>query len=204
LAHAEVRCPRPVGAEARLGDIDGWTRLHWIDQRLTREAPRMNFWNWGWAIAIGGAGVGTLIAAPFASPESRVDYYTGAVAAAIGVAPFIFSPPRVVAESRELRGKLAGAPPRTDAEVCLLLVDAEQKLVRDARNAHATTAWWAHVGNVVFNTGIVLFEGLVYQRWTGGLINGISGVAVGEAVILTQPTRNIDDLAAYNRGDLQP
>jgi len=203
-AYAEVRCPPPPGAEPQLGEIDGHARLVWIDQRLSREAPRMNFWNWGWAIAIGGAGVGTLIAAPFASPESRVDYYTGAAAAAIGVAPFIFSPPRVVADARELHGKMVGAPPRTDPEVCQLLAEAEQKLVRDARNAHATTAWWAHLGNLVFNTGIVLFEGLAYQRWTGGLINGISGVAVGEAVILSQPTRNIDDLAAYNRGDLQP
>ncbi len=204
LARADVRCPPPSGAEARLGDIDGRARLVWIDQRLSREAPRMNFWNWGWAIAIGGAGVGTLIAVPFASRESRIDYYTGAAAAAIGVAPFILSPPRVVADARELHGKLTGAPPQTDAEVCRLLADAEHKLVRDARNAHATTAWWAHVGNVVFNAGLVLFEGLAYKRWTGGLINGISGVAVGEAVILTQPTRNIDDLAAYNRGDLDP
>jgi len=204
LAHAEVRCPPPAGAEPQLGEIDGRARLVWIDQRLMREAPRMKFWNWGWAIGIGGAGVGTLIAAPFANPEDRIDYYTGAVAAAIGVAPFIFSPPRVVGDARELHGKLTGAPPRTDTEVCQLLVDAEGKLVRDARNAHATTAWWAHVGNVVFNAGIVLFEGLAYQRWTGGLINGISGVVVGEAVILSQPTRNIDDLAAYNRGDLRP
>ena len=204
LAHAEVRCPPPAGAEPQLGEIDGRARLVWIDQRLTREAPRMHFWNWGWAIGIGGAGVGTLIAAPFANPEDRIDYYTGAVAAAIGVAPFIFSPPRVVGDARELHGKLTGAPPRTDTEVCQLLVEAEGKLVRDARNAHATTAWWAHVGNVVFNAGIVLFEGLAYQRWTGGLINGVSGVVVGEAVILSQPTRNIDDLAAYNRGDLRP
>ncbi|HXU61308.1 MAG TPA: hypothetical protein VN962_06365 [Polyangia bacterium] len=204
MAHAEVRCPPPAGAEPQLGEIDGRARLVWIDQRLMREAPRMKFWNWGWAIGIGGAGVGTLIAAPFANPEDRIDYYTGAVAAAIGVAPFIFSPPRVVGDARELHGKLTGAPPRTDTEVCQLLVDAEGKLVRDARNAHATTAWWAHVGNVVFNAGIVLFEGLAYQRWTGGLINGISGVVVGEAVILSQPTRNIDDLAAYNRGDLRP
>ncbi|MES1208449.1 MAG: hypothetical protein ABUS79_21125, partial [Pseudomonadota bacterium] len=158
--------------------------------------------NGGWGIGIGAAGVGTLIAAPFAAPADRIDYYTGAGAAAIGILPFFVAPPLVIADSRELHGKLVGAPPRNDVEVCHLLADAEQMLVRDARNAHATTAWWAHLGNAVFNAGIVLFEGLGFNHWTGGLINGISGAVVGEAVIFSQPTRIIHDLAAYNRGDL--
>lgn len=162
----------------------------------------MSLWNWGWGIGIGAAGVGTLIAVPFVNPADRIDYYTGAGAAAIGVLPFVISPPRVIADSRELHAQLVGAPPRNDAEVCGLLSDAEQRLVRDARNERATTAWWAHVGNALFNTAIVLFEGLGFNRWTGGLINGISGAVVGEAVIFTQPTGTIHDLAAYNRGDL--
>lgn len=201
-AQADTRCAAPAGAEDRLGQIDGTTRLHWIDLRLSHEAPRMSLWNWGWAIGIGGAGLGTLIAVPFVSPETRPDYYTGAAAAAIGVLPFGISPPAVIADSRQLHATLVGAPPRNDQEVCQLLADAEQKLVRDARNERMSSAWWAHIGNVVFNAGIVVFEGLVFHRWTGGLINGVAGVVVGEGVILTQPTQTIDDLAAYNRGDL--
>jgi hypothetical protein len=202
LARAGISCPPPTGAEPQLGAIDGHARLEWIDHRLSHEAPRMSLWNWGWGIGIGAAGVGTLIAAPFAAPADRIDYYTGAGAAAIGVLPFFVAPPVVIADSRELHAQLVGAPPHNDAEVCRLLADAEQKLVRSARNEHATTAWWAHVGNAVFNAGIVLFEGLGFNHWTGGLINGISGAVVGEAVIFSQPTRTIHDLAAYNRGDL--
>jgi hypothetical protein len=203
-ARAETRCPPPAGAEPRLGDVGGRTRLAWIDRRLSREAPRMRLWNWGWAIGIGGAGVGTLIAVPFVSQDSRIDYYTGAGAAAIGVLPFLVAPPLVIDDAHELRQRVAGGLPSADDDVCRLLSDAEQKLVRDARNEHATTAWWAHLGNLVFNTGIVLFEGLGFHHWTGGLINGVSGLAVGEAVIFTQPTQIVDDLAAYNRGDLTP
>ncbi|HVT07796.1 MAG TPA: hypothetical protein VHO67_10070 [Polyangia bacterium] len=202
LAQAHVSCAPPTGAEPQLGEIDGHARLEWIDHRLAHEAPRMSFWNWGWGIGIGAAGIGTLIAVPFVNPEDRIDYYTGAGAAAIGVLPFVLSPPKVIADSRELHAQLVATPPRSDADVCRLLADAEQRLVRDARNEHSTTAWWAHVGNAVFNLGIVLFEGLGFNRWTGGLINGLSGAAVGEAVIFTQPTGTIRDLAAYNRGDL--
>ena len=203
-ARAAVRCPAPEGAEAEVAQIDGRARLQWIDGRLSREAPRMKLWNWGWAISIGGAGVGTLIAVPFVSRDSRIDYYTGAGAAAIGVAPFLLSPPKVIDDARALRSRLAAAPWQADDQVCKLLAEAEVMLVRDARNEHASSAWWAHLGNVAFNAGLTLFEGLGFHRWSGGLINGISGLAVGEAVILTQPTRTIDDLAAYNRGDLQP
>ncbi len=187
-----------------MAEIDGRARLEWIDGRLSREAPRMKLWNWGWAIGIGGAGLGTLVAVPFVSRDSRIDYHTGAGAAAIGVAPFILSPPRVIDDARTLRARLEIAAPQTDDQVCKLLAEAEEMLVRDARNEHATSAWWAHAGNLAFNAAITLFEGFGFHRWSGGLINGISGLAVGEAVILSQPTRTIDDLAAYNRGDLQP
>jgi hypothetical protein len=202
VGRAEVSCAVPTGAEARLGGIDGQARLAWIDRRLAHEAPRMSAWNWGWAIGIGGAGLGTLIAVPFVNSADRIDYYTGAGAAAIGILPFILSPPKVISDSQDLHAQLTGAPPRDDADVCRLLGNAEERLVRDARNERASTAWWAHAGNVVFNAAIVIFEGLGFNHWTGGLINGISGVAVGEAVILTQPTRTIHDLAAYNRGEL--
>ncbi len=203
-ARAETLCPVQAGTEQQVAAIDGRVRLEWIDRRLSREAPRMRFWNWGWAIGIGAAGVGTLIAAPFVSPESRVDYYTGAGAAALGVLPFILSPPTTIGAAHDLHVRLVSAPPVTDEQVCGMLADAEVKLIQSARNAALMTSAWAHLGNLAFNTGIVLFEGLLFHRWQGGLINGIAGLAVGEAVIFTQPTRVIRDLGDYNRGDLGP
>jgi hypothetical protein len=203
-AAAETHCPVPKGAEPQVAAIDGRARLEWIDHRLSHEAPRLRFWNWGWAIGIGAAGVGTLIAVPFVSPESRPDYYTGAGAAAIGVLPFVLAPPVVIDDARELRANMTNAPPVGDRAVCALLADAEEKLVRSARNERLMSGWWAHLGNLAFNTGIVLFEGLVFHRWTGGLINGAAGLAVGEAVIFTQPTQVIHDLGAYNRGEIGP
>ena len=68
------------------------------------------------------------------------------------------------------------------------MADAEEKLVRDARNQHASTAWWAHVGNFPFNTGIALFEG--WASTVGAAASSTdSGLVVGEAVIFSQPTQ---------------
>jgi hypothetical protein len=204
VARAQTRCRAPEGAESALAATDGRVRLEWIDQRLSREAHRMSRWNYGWAIGIGASGVGSLIPVPFVAPEDRVDYYTGAVMAAVGVLPFLLAPPDVIHDGRELHARLRDFPPSTDAEVCEMLGDAERRLVDDARNEHLLSGWWAHAANVAINTGAFLFLGLGYHHWLSATITGASGVVIGEAVIFTQPTGTMDDLVRYQRGDLGP
>jgi hypothetical protein len=158
-------------------------------------------WTWGWGLGIGAAGVGSLAAVPFVSAGDRVDWYAGAVSAAIGVVPFLLSPLSVVHDAPRLHASLL-SPPDDDARVCLLLADAERTLAADAANQRWQQGWWIHAGNVAFNTGVMLFLGLGYHHWTSGIINGAAGAAVGEAIIFTQPTGTIDDLAAYQRANL--
>ena len=200
----ETRCPAPPDAGAALAATDGRVRLEWIDRRLAREAHRMSWWNYGWAVGIGASGVGSLAAVPFVAPENRVDYYTGAVLAAGGVIPFLVAPPDVIANSRELRAKLVLTPPGTDTEVCALLADAEHRLVQDARNERLLSGWWSHAANAAINAGAFFFLGFGYHHWLSGALNGGIGFAIGETVIFTQPRGTIEDLARYQRGDVGP
>jgi hypothetical protein len=195
-------CAPPPGAESRVGEIDGRVRLRWIDQRMDHEAHRGRVWAGAWAIGIGAGGVASLIAVPFVAPSDRIDWYAGAVTAAIGVVPFLLSPLTVTREAPKLRAAIESTTQADDAAVCTLLVDAERKLASSAANEHWQQGWWSHAGNLVFNAGVTLFLGLGYGHWASGIINGASGVVVGEAIIFTQPRRLVDDLAAYNRGDL--
>ena len=204
VARAQINCRAPEGASPALGATDGRVRLEWIDQRLSLEAHRMSRWNYGWAIGIGASGVGSLIPVPFVAPENRVDYYTGAVLAGLGVLPFLLSPPDVIHDGRELHARLRDFPPATDAQVCEMLGDAERRLVDDAHNEHLLSGWWAHAANVAINTGAFLFLGLGYHHWLSATITGASGAVIGEAVIFTQPLGTIDALARYQRGDLGP
>jgi hypothetical protein len=203
-ARAETRCPAPHEAGDALAATDGRVRLEWIDERLAREAHRMSWWNWGWAVGIGASGVGTLAAVPFVAPGNRVDYYTGAALAGIGVIPFVVAPPDVIHDGRQLHAMLAATPPGTDVEVCRMLADAEARLVRDARNERLLSAWWSHAANVAINAGAFLFLGFGYHHWLSGAINGAAGFVIGETVILTQPRGTIGDLARYQRGDVAP
>lgn len=203
-ARADTRCPAPEGAGEVVAATDGRVRLEWIDERLSREAHRMSWWNWGWAAGIGASGVGTLVAVPFVAPENRVDYYTGAALAGIGVIPFLVAPPDVIHDGRELHAMLVAGPPGTDVEVCRMLADAEARLVRDARNERLLSGWWSHAANLALNAGAFLFLGFGYHHWESGAINGAAGFVIGETVIFTQPRGTMNDWARYQRGDIGP
>jgi hypothetical protein len=205
-AHATTCAAAPPGAGpggGTLASIDARERLRWIDERLDHEAGRARRWAYGWAIGIGAAGLGSLAPVPFVAPGDRIDWYASAATAAIGVIPFVVSPLQVTRDAPRLRADIAAAAALADdAQVCSLLAGAERKLAADAADERWQQGWWIHAGNLAFNTGVLLFLGLGYHHWTSGLINGISGAAVGETIILTQPTGAIDDARAYDRGDL--
>ena len=201
-ARAAERCPPGAGGGPALAAIDPELRLQFIDERLARTAHRAQVWTWGWGIGIGVATVGNLVPLLFVAPENRIDWYVGAGTTVVGVVPLLIAPLDVVGDSQALSARLAARGPNDD--VCLLLADAEAKLVRDAQNQADGQRWWLHAGNVLLNTGVGLFLGLGYHHWGAGAFNAIFGSAIGEAIILTQPTSSIDDLRTYQTGTLAP
>jgi len=194
-AQAADRCPAGAGGGAALASVDPQLRLRFIDDHLAQTAHRAQVWTWGWGIGIGVATVGNLVPLAFVAPDQRIDWYVGAATTVVGVVPLVIAPLDVVADSRSLRARLA-APGPTD-DVCALLADAEAKLVRDAKNQADGQRWWLHAGNVVLNTGVGLFLALGYHHWGAGVFNAVFGTAIGEAIILTQPTSSITDLRTY-------
>jgi len=199
-AGAQVRCPLPDTASSALGGVQPARRLSWISERLTHAEKNARLWTFGWGGGIAAAGVGSLVAVPFVTSESRVDWYTGAVSAGVGVAAFVIAPPAILRDAPALRAEIARAS--ADADLCPLLAAAEARLVHDARDEERQGRWYVHVGNLVFNAGLGLFLGLGYHHWGAGAINAVAGAAVGEAIIFTQPTATIDDLGSYLRGAL--
>jgi hypothetical protein len=203
-------CPNPVlgsgpGGSEQLTRIDPFVRLTWIDQHLSRTAHSARIWKWGWGAGIIVATAANLAPIPFVARSNRIDWYTGAATTIVGIVPLLIAPLEVIDDSDVLHAKLVARPSAIDAnreDVCVLLGDAETRLLRDAKNQADGRRWWLHVGNVVLNSGVGLFLGLGYHHWLAGAFNAIGGTAIGELIILTQPTGTIDDLRRYRRGDL--
>ena len=195
-------CVAPPGAPTALAAIDGRERLFWITLKLEMDARRGRLWAKGWGVGIGLAGAASLMAVPFVEPSRRVDWYTGAASAAVGVIPFVVSPLTVTRDAPKLRDLLDVAPLDDDAHACALLAKAELMLRDGAANERRNRAWYIHAGNLAFNTGVFLFLGIGFHHWTAGTVNGLAGAAVGEGIILSQPTGAIDAERAYDRGDL--
>jgi hypothetical protein len=185
-----------------LATVDGHERLFWIAHQLELDARRGRVWALGWGVGIGAAGVASLMAVPFVAPSKRVDWYTGAATAAVGVVPFVVSPLAVTRDAPKLRDLIDATPIGDDAATCALLARVELMLRDDAANEQRNRAWYIHAGNLAFNTGVFLFLGLGFHHWTAGAVNGLAGAAVGEAIIFSQPTGAVRAAEAYERGEV--
>jgi hypothetical protein len=197
-AHADCPATAVVGS-TRADTFDAEHRLAWIDAELARSAGRARLWTWSWGLALGVGTVANLAPLPFVSADERIDWYTGAVTTGVGIVPLLIAPLDVIADSRELRVRLGS---RNGADICALLADAEARLVRDAKNQADGRRWWLHAGNVVLNAGVGLFLIVGFHHWTAGILNAVSGAAIGEVIIFTQPTGAIDSLQRYREGTL--
>ena len=199
-ALAATTCPAGAIAGPAVAARAGEARLQWIDTHLATTARRARTWTWGWGTGIVAATGANLVPLAFVPRDQRIDWYTGAATTIVGIVPLLIAPLDVVKDSRELHASIA-VPPASD-DVCRLLVDAEARLARDARNQSDGQRWWLHVGNVILNSGVGLFLVLGYHHYAAGALNAVVGSAIGEAIILTQPTGSIDDLRRYRDGAL--
>jgi hypothetical protein len=199
-AQAATRCPAGAGGGEALSAIDGEARLNWIDSHLSATAHLARVWTWGWGIGISVATVANLAPLPFVAKGDRIDWYVGAGTTVIGIVPLLIAPLDVVDDAHKLHAQVAAEASADN--ICRLLADAERSLVRDAKNQSDGQRWWLHVGNVLLNTGVGLFLALGYHHWGAGAWNAFGGSAIGEAIILTQPTGTITDLRRYREGAL--
>ena len=189
-----------MGGSPALFAVDAELRLRWIDERLARTAHEAQVWTWSWGTGLAVATVANVVPLAFVSPRDRIDWYAGTATTVVGIAPLLIAPLDVVDDSRSLRAEIATR--REGANLCSLLASAEAKLVRGANDQAERRRWWYHVVNIALNAGVGLFLGLGYDHWLVGGFNAVSGAAIGEGIIFSQPTSSIDDLAAYRAGSL--
>ena len=191
-----------VKGDPALGGIDAAVRLRFLRERLRDEARRARIWTWSWAGIYAGLTAGQLALTPAFSKSQRRDYYVGAGSSFLGLAVVGVMPLQVMGDQRWLERRLAKAPPGTHE--CVLLAEAEQLLVRDAKNEAFGVSTLVHLGNILVNLGVFAALGFGFGHWPSGAISFTVGVAVGEVMIFTQPLGAVEDLRRYRAGELTP
>lgn len=198
LTHAQrLHCPVPEGASAAVGEWEPSQRLAFIQSHLHEDARRARIWTGAWGATWSVLTVGQLAIAPLFPPEEQVDFYVGAISSAGGVVALLAVPLTVMEDSPTLDALAARQQGPVD---CTVLAEAERLLIRSARSEEEGRSLLMHGANVVYNvlTGLVL--GLFFDRWSSAVITAVSGLLLGEVMILTQPTGAQDALRLYREG----
>jgi hypothetical protein len=196
VAHTALAlvCPTPVGAEA-LASVDAELRLAFLAAEIDREVHHIDVWSWSWGSTYAALAVGQASAIPFVHDKGAQETLAvGAVAATFG-AGSLFGLPLLITRPLE-RVRASWDDPRR----CELLAEAEATLFAAAHRQALSTNWTGHVGNILFNTGLLLVLGWGYGHWGTGALSAGIGVAVGEANLLTQPRGLQSSLSQYDAG----
>ena len=139
----------------------------------------MRTWRWSWLGVHGAFTVGQLVLSRFVEEPERIGMYLGAGSSVVGALTVALTP--AVPD---------GSGPASDLDA---------RLKAGALAERVGTAWWAHAANAAFNVARGAILGIFFGQWTSGLITAVGGTAIGELMILTQPTALIPVDAAWPR-----
>jgi hypothetical protein len=195
-----AQCAAIPGSVAELEQIDGEVRLRFIRDRMKLGAHRARIWTWTWAGIYSSLTVGNLALMGGADRNDLINDGVGASASMVGVLTLALAPQEIVADQYRLERRLRRAPPGTD--VCALLADAERLFIRDAKSAAFGKGVLVHAGNFLFNIGVGFLLGFGFHHWDQAAIQGLVGIAVGEAQIISQPAEIVNDLKRYRAANL--
>jgi hypothetical protein len=193
-------CAPIAGGVPELGKIDANVRLQFLRDRLRYAARRTRIWSYTWTGIYSTLMVGQLAMMKPNDRDSLIDNGVGAGASLIGVLSIALIPQSVMSDQWWLERRLKHAKPGTD--VCALLADAEHLLIRDAKSSAFGKGALTHAGNFAINIGIGFLLGFGFGHWDQAAIQGLVGIAVGEAMIISQPNDTVHDLRRYRAANL--
>lgn len=209
-----AECPGIAGGSPALLHQDSQVRLEFIRHELSRDGVYAGRWWTGWiatysaltAVQLGAAVAGTELPASETEhgvgsylKSSRVQLYEGTATTVVGIASLLISPLRSMWDGPALDLRLS-RPGQSDP--CADLKDAELMLLRDGDAEATGHSVLIHLGNAALNIAGGLVIGIFFKQWLNGLEAAVIGTAVGEVMILTQPTGSEKALARYRSGDL--
>lgn len=193
-------CPVPPGGAPTLASRDSAERAHFLRTRLLAETARARGWLELWNVSLSALTIGPIALVPVAPDEGYVtDLLFGAATSAATVAMINVLPPPALAH----QASLFPQPDHPPVDSCEELARLEALFSQVAQAEAAGRSVRAHVMNLVVNVGVAMLGlGVGFGRWRSAILGSISGTALGELMLLTQPRYLIADLDRYRAGEL--
>ena len=193
-------CPVPPGAASALASRDSAERIHFLRAKLQAESGRAGAWLELWDVSLAALAVVPVALVPVAPDQGyATDLLFGAATSAATVVMITALPPPALAHQSSIAPRPGGPPEDSCEEVARL----EALFSQVAQAEAAGQGVRAHLMNVVVNVGVAMLGlGVGLGRWQSAILGSISGTALGELMLLTQPRYLMDDLGRYRAGEL--
>nr|MDJ0888394.1 hypothetical protein [Desulfobacterales bacterium] len=187
--------PAASGQKSRLSDEEIERRLLFIERRLNEGRGSARGWQHGWSgFFAASTALQGYMAIKSSSGDNEVKHAVGAVKSAAALALMLLRPLPAVKGAAPIEAMPSGTPEQRVAR----LAAAEDLLETNALRARERKSWKRHSGAVA-----VQFVGSSAIAAIGDLkdaaVSNLTGIAISQIHIWSQPRRAIDDLADYER-----
>jgi len=190
-------CTFPAGADQKtpLSEEDMERRLSFIEERLNEGQTSARYWQYGWSsFYAASAAVQGYKAIESNDGDDDVNNTVGAVKSAAALALMLLKPLPAVEGATTLQDMPTNTPDQKEAR----LKAAETRAHTNARRAQERHSWTRHLTAITVN----LIGSAVIAAFGDGedaVVSGLTGIAISQANIWSQPSRAIDDLADYEK-----
>ena len=169
--------------------------MTFIERRLNEGRTPARFWQYGWTgfFAANAALQGYMVIKS-SDGDHEVRYTVGAVKSAAALALMLLRPLPAVKGAAPLEAMPADTPGQREAR----LSAAEDLLETNARRARERTSWKRHLGATAIHFiggGTIAAAGDL----SDAVVSNLTGIALSQFHIWSQPYRAIEDLDDYER-----
>ena len=184
-----------AGQTASLSEEEIEQRLAFIEQRLNAGQPGARRWQYGWSgLFAANAAYQGFMAIKSNNGDNQVSHAVDAVKSAGALALMLLRPLPAI----DGAAPLEAMPAETLEQKNARLQAAEALLQNNAQRARERTSWSRHmlsIGVHLVGSSAILALGDVQDA----VKSNITGIAISQAHIWSQPWRAIDDLTAYEQ-----
>jgi hypothetical protein len=190
-----ARAACPTSARGTQSDLGARLSGQWLYEAELRDARRARVWRYAWSGVNGGLAVGAFGLMPFASRDQRIELAVGGVYST-AAAVFTWFVPLEVESTLDRRG--------SPVALCQGLHLEETFAAAAAADEADRVTWPWHALNfgagALYTTIVVLGTG----QWVNGIVDGVLTVVLGEAQLITQPTRLANQWETYDQAGAGP